>query len=505
MKSCRLRIVRVCAIAIAIGHGLRAQSPDELIQKLVVMIEGKLGDSPTLGAGIIFGTGQDRLYIVTANHVVRRGADQAKDIKVQLKWLPGEPQEAALLTTSDPDLDLAVLSVAGLSRIGAASGRVPFDMLGDANSLKPYDPTYTLGYPGARPWDIRKGDVRRAAGRTIQFETPFLYPGNSGGALLNGKYELIGLVSRDEPPDGAAVAMDTVIDSLKTWGYPVSLRRSAGVTAVPTAPDTITGGGGASGGASNQSLPNFAGAWEMIDNSLNGVSVGSIRPGNRMTMTQKGNVVEIPGSHTLVITNSRTIGYQIFQAGQPQHAVSAEDQADEVITLSWRIEGEILIYETTYNYRKQYGGHPPGTDVRILKYKRVSDDSSGALPPPPAGPCHIKDVVFVGRSGAVLDALARVTIDGFGPDFIGQRIWVSLFLFAGNSKDSVLIRLLDTTSQSGVVNIPATLNQSANSAHGMPTPEEVNGKATTASIAVYIGLYKGSRSCRGDFPIRFLQ
>lgn len=500
MRSYRVRIVQVCAIAIAIVHCLRAQSPDERIQNLVVMIDGKLGDSPVLGAGIIFGTAQDRLYFVTANHVVRRGADQAKDLKAQLKWLPGEPQPAALLTTSDLDLDLAVLSVTGLARIRATGGIVPFDMLGDAGSLKPSDVTHTLGYPSGRPWDMRAGDVRRAAGRSIQFETPFLYPGNSGGALLNSKYELIGLVSRDEQPDGTAVAIDTVMDSLKTWGYTVSWRRSGVPTAGPLAPGAVNGGVSTGGTAASQRLPNFAGVWEVVESRLNGVVDPNFKPGRPIRITQNGSVVHI-GNRDLPITKAGTVGYQTFAAGpSPGHTVSTEDQADLADTLSWRIEGETLVFETIFHYRNQYGGHPAGTDVRVMTYRRVADDSSGATPPAGA-PCHIKDVVFAGRSGSVRDALAKVTIDSFGPELDGQAVRVQLDLSAGDPNHMLLVRRLETTAQPGIMNIPATLNINVRRDAGIIPPEEVNAKATTATI--YVNLGGGKYACKADFPIRF--
>ena len=244
MKKHWMRIFQVCAIAIAIRHGLRAQSPDERIQKLVVMIDGTMGDSPTLGAGIIFGIGSDRLYIVTANHVVRRGADEAKNLHVQLRWLPGEPRQATLLRTSDPNLDLAVLTVTGLNQIAVTNGTVPFDLLGEVSSLKRGDPAHTLGYPSGRAWEmpVSADRVATSSGGSIQFESAFLYPGNSGGALLNQKYELIGLVRKDEPPNGEAANIDTVIDRLKTWGYPISLRRSAAANVVPSGPATVNGG-----------------------------------------------------------------------------------------------------------------------------------------------------------------------------------------------------------------------------------------------------------------------
>jgi hypothetical protein len=64
---------------------------------LVVMLTGQLGAATTLGAGIVFGRDHERLYIVTANHVVRRGAMEATNIRVTFKSTPDKSFAAKLL------------------------------------------------------------------------------------------------------------------------------------------------------------------------------------------------------------------------------------------------------------------------------------------------------------------------------------------------------------------------------------------------------------------------
>jgi hypothetical protein len=497
------KILLVCAVAIATQHGLRAQGPDQRVQNLVVMIDGKLGDSPTLGGGVIFGSGQDRLYIVTANHVVRRGADQAKELKVQFKWLPGEPQQATLLTTSDVNLDLAVLAVTGLNRIGISNGAVPFDLLGDASSLKRGDAAHTLGYPNGRTWDmpVTADVIATAAGGSIQFESAFLYPGNSGGALLNGKYELIGLVRKDEPPNGEAASIDTIMDKLKSWGYPVSLRRDAG--ARPSGAGVAVMGNAAGG---SKGLPNFAGTWELFEATMNGAAQ-QIRPGSRMMISQSGTTVHI-GNQDLAITAAGTVVYHNYsmQDGTTRRMVSTEDQADVVETLTRRVEGDVLVSELTLYFKKQVLTHPPGTELRITKYRRVSADTgnapvgASALPP---SPCHIQDVVFLGRSGAIRDALARVTIDSFGPALAGQAIRVVVSLSAGDPMHMLLERRLDTMARPGAIDIPATLNIGVRTPTGVIPPEQVNREATTATIYVFPGPNSREIRCTANFPIRF--
>ena len=69
--------------------GTASAGPDE-VKPLLVMIDGRLKEIGVFGAGIILGVRSDRLYIATANHVVRKGTHQIENLRVQLKFLPGE-------------------------------------------------------------------------------------------------------------------------------------------------------------------------------------------------------------------------------------------------------------------------------------------------------------------------------------------------------------------------------------------------------------------------------
>jgi S1-C subfamily serine protease len=93
------------------------------------MIKCRLGDKESFGAGIIFGYTASRIYIATANHVVRQGIDEAKNVRAQFRWLPGESIDAKLLEHVDSNLDLAVLVVT--DRVETDLKSLPFDQLGD--------------------------------------------------------------------------------------------------------------------------------------------------------------------------------------------------------------------------------------------------------------------------------------------------------------------------------------------------------------------------------------
>ena len=130
------------------------------------------------------------------------------------------------------------------------------------------------------------------------------------------------------------------------------------------------------------SIPRFAGAWQPIESTYNGQQkpIASVP---RVTFTQDGSLVRI-GNRAMRITSSGTVTYKEFWASDNRygHAVQNEAEAALVDTLTWRIDGSTLVFETTFNYRTQYFAHPPGTDVRIMKYRRVPATAPSATPTP---------------------------------------------------------------------------------------------------------------------------
>ena len=118
--------------------------------------------------------------------------------------------------------------------------------------------------------------------------------------------------------------------------------------------------------------PNFAGTWELFESIHNGVPDTNAN-GQRVIFTQNGNIVHV-GNRDLTITSAGIVTYQMFFAHDDKygHEVATEDEADLVDTLTWRVEGSILVFETVFDYRRQYFGHPAGKDLRIIRYRRVA-------------------------------------------------------------------------------------------------------------------------------------
>ncbi len=244
----------VVALAISPIVNLRAQPAqparpaatlsdfEKQAHQLVVMIRGTMAGESVIGAGVIFGASTDKLYVATANHVVRRGrgpqaAQRIESLEVKLNWLPGEWVAGQVLDDLDADLDLAVLSVK-TSR-GPLTGNQPFARLGRA--IERRDGVYAVGFPGSRPWaaNIKSDPVSEVTTSNLKFQTQFVQQGHSGGGLFNENWELIGLIKQDQPPEAVAIRIEAVIDQLKQWNYTVALSR-APVAPPPTTPPTTT-------------------------------------------------------------------------------------------------------------------------------------------------------------------------------------------------------------------------------------------------------------------------
>ena len=194
------------------------------------MIEGALDGAPTVGAGVIFGRDANRFYIVTANHVVRRGGRDAQRVRVLLNGLPDQWLHADLTPHADPSppgLDLAVLAVPGLKQHGLNLCILPLDRRGRPDALKRGAAIYPLGYPqGSVRWGmpVTPQRVAQVADQEIQFESSVTVAGDSGGALISQRGEVFGLIRSYDTPFAIATRIDTILDVLRRWNYPVELR-----------------------------------------------------------------------------------------------------------------------------------------------------------------------------------------------------------------------------------------------------------------------------------------
>lgn len=242
-----------------------AASP-ERAKPLIVMI-GHPDCAGIVGAGIVVGAKSDRLYIATADHVVRCKGRRLDTVEVRFRSLPGERITAKVLEDLDRGLDLTVLSVVGVRQHGIQVDDIPFGLLGDAEALSHGDEVFMMGNPQGRIWDInvRPALVKEVTPDRVRFETVLVAKGHSGGGLFTGQWELVGMIIEDEPPNPRAVPIDRVIRRLRQWGYPVQLALSAGAPPKPAVADTVGASDKRSAGTSEAdratAAQSLAGKW----------------------------------------------------------------------------------------------------------------------------------------------------------------------------------------------------------------------------------------------------
>lgn len=225
-------MARICLFlgAIGLAHAttlsaqasFQAMAAEDTIKQLVVRIDANQG----FGSGIIFSTGPNVVYIATTNHVVRKGASEAQRIEVQFRSRPDQRVPGKLSPHYNGALDLAVIIVAGIESLGFDSAQLPFDRLGDPRALERGDPLFLLGHPNGLPWRVNTVADHFIERRRdfLDFESNLIAPGHSGGALLNGDRELIGMLKSDQAPYGEAIDILSIGKQLSTWGYDVRWR-----------------------------------------------------------------------------------------------------------------------------------------------------------------------------------------------------------------------------------------------------------------------------------------
>ncbi len=198
------------------------------VRHLIAKISGQFKDEKIVGAGIVIGLGADRLYIATADHIIRKGDEEARNIQVELASMPGEVMDAMLLRHRDKNLDLAVLRVLGVAAYAIPVEDLSFHLFGNSNTLKNKAALFTVCPWPKKPRSFKKipKKLYQKSDTLLDFESSLIEPGCSGGGLLNDRGELVGMIIGDSPPRGRALRIEKALETLRDWGYPVKWERN---------------------------------------------------------------------------------------------------------------------------------------------------------------------------------------------------------------------------------------------------------------------------------------
>ncbi|HXX45932.1 MAG TPA: adenylate/guanylate cyclase domain-containing protein [Candidatus Acidoferrales bacterium] len=210
--------------------------------------------------------------------------------------------------------------------------------------------------PGERAVTMHiEGDVRPSGDVTI-----FMHSEDQSGARV-ATINMTGTIQ-----EGSLVASGAF-----ERGRPANLNWRLTGHDSPVQPSGVTGQQPIGAVQPVQPSQSIEGTWELVSSTTNGVT-RTIKP-TRITITQSGSLVRV-GGQELRLTDEGTLTYQEFYAHDERygHRVETPDQADLIDTLTWRIKGSMLVFETVFDYRAPYNGHPVGKLVRIMEYRRVT-------------------------------------------------------------------------------------------------------------------------------------
>lgn len=206
------------------GYGARASQ--DLIVLVDVLVNNGI-DTPDFapGAGIVVGTRQDTLVLLTAFHLLRPPHSTVDSISVQL--YPNGPALPALQAERDTGLDLAVLKVpltGGLDSIYPQGLPRPLSPAHVGHHRRTGTSLLASGCPRGQCWgQPEDARVYIVGDSLIEFRASGIENGFSGGALLDTYGAIVGMITHDDPPHTSALRWDVALSKLSAWGYEQNL------------------------------------------------------------------------------------------------------------------------------------------------------------------------------------------------------------------------------------------------------------------------------------------
>ena len=216
----------VVLMAVASGQNRASTDIVAVASKSVVLLKGVTDSGTILGSGFVLSSDGK---IATNLHVIR----EMKSGGVQLA--SGELYDNLLVLAFDERKDIAIVKIAGFD--------LPPMELGNSNEVQAGEPVIAIGSPKGLQGTVTAGVVSAirddpfSGGYKVIQTDAASNPGNSGGPLLNGKGQVIGVITKQvRASEGLnfAVPINYVRGLMSSTAKPMTLAEfRAGLSAVP--------------------------------------------------------------------------------------------------------------------------------------------------------------------------------------------------------------------------------------------------------------------------------
>lgn len=214
----------VFSLSLAISAPQTSGKTDAL-KNAVVLVKAYQGNRERIeGAGIVIGLELNKVFILTAAHLVLEGADNWEVVFFQRKY---DHFKAKPFDRFSDELDVAALIVELRSNDPLNESLTPV-IKGNISQLKEFSDVLSIGHPLGNRWQTNPGNsVQRTSyeGSLQQFaiDKNALERGCSGGPVFDKQEKLIGMLTRIDALYGSVVKIDAIINQLKDWGIPTNL------------------------------------------------------------------------------------------------------------------------------------------------------------------------------------------------------------------------------------------------------------------------------------------
>lgn len=180
-------------------------------KRLIVSIEAISDDRAEKGSGIVIHQDGDRLYVLTANHVVRHSGEEAETTI----RLANDPRRLPATLNEYHYGDVALLEVA------LPNGLPPFDLARlvvlSRDQVKRNASGRLLGYPGGQPALEASLFSRQLAprGDSVTLEQTCA-EGWSGGAVVDAQWRFVGMIQRSHDGGCEAAILEPVLELMRS-------------------------------------------------------------------------------------------------------------------------------------------------------------------------------------------------------------------------------------------------------------------------------------------------